>query len=85
MEVDAATGEIVSHHAVERPASGAKDFDALLQGLEEGRVRAEARFEQERASLRDRSRILEEKFEEARKKAEERGLEGPPDRPWDLD
>lgn len=83
--VDAATGEILSHRSPKRASAGGKDFDALLRELDEGRAEAEARFEQERASLADRSRLLEEKFEEARKKAEEKGLDGPPDRPWDFD
>ena len=85
MVVDAATGEILSHEGAGPRTEEGKDFDSLLRQLDAGKARAEARFEQERASLRDRSRLLEEKFEEARKKAEERGLEGPPDRPWDFD
>jgi hypothetical protein len=85
MVVDAATGDVVSHRAAHGAVTGGKDFDSMLRQLDEGKARAEERFEQERASLRDRSRLLDEKFEEARKKAEEKGLEGPPDRPWDFD
>ena len=83
--VDGETGEILSHRRpAAAPASG-KDFETLMRDLDEGRARAEARFEQERASLADRSRLLDEKFEEARKRAEKEGLDGPPDRPWDFD
>jgi len=83
--VDAATGGVVSHRGARPAPAGGKDFDALLKGLDEGRARAEAVFEQERSALADRSRLLDEKFEEARKRAEEEGLEGPPERPWDFD
>jgi hypothetical protein len=83
--VDAATGEVLSHRAPRRAPAAGKDFDALLEGLDEARARAEAVFERERSALADRSRLLEEKFEEARKRAEEEGLEGPPERPWDYE
>lgn len=83
--VDAATGEILSHRAPKRPPAGGKDFDSLLRGIDEERARAEARFEQEKAAMKDRSRLLEEKFDEALKRAEEEGDPGPPRRPFDLD
>lgn len=83
--IDAATGEVVSHEMPKRAPAGGKDFDSLLRGLDESRARAEAIFEQERAAHADRSRLLDEKFEEAKRRAEEEGLEGPPPRPWDLD
>jgi hypothetical protein len=83
--VDAATGEVVSHRAVKRPLAGGKDFDSLLRGLDEGKARAEALFEQEKAALKDRQRLLGEKFDEALKRADEDPDQGPPKRPFDLD
>lgn len=83
--VDAATGEVVSHRAAKRPLAGGKDFDSLLRGLDEGKARAEALFEQEKAAMKDRQRLLEEKFDEAVKRAEEDPDQGPPKRPFDLD
>jgi hypothetical protein len=83
--VDAATGEVISHRAPKRPPAGGKDFDSLLKGLDEERLRVEARFEQEKAAMKDRSRLLQEKFEAALERAEEEGDEAPPRRPFDLD
>ncbi len=39
----------------------------------------------EMAALKDRDRLLEEKFEEALKRAEEEPDDAPPPRPFDLD
>ena len=83
--VDAATGEVLSHRSKERPLAGGKDFDSLLRGLDEGKARAEALFEQEKAAMKDRQRLLDEKFAEAMKRAEEDPDQGPPKRPFDLD
>lgn len=85
LTVDAATGEVISHRVPNRPIAGGKDFDSLLRGIDEDRARAEARFEQEKAAMKDRGRLLAEKFDEALKRAEEEGDEAPPRRPFDLD
>ena len=85
LTVDAATGEVLSHRAPKRPPAGGKDFDSLLAGLDSDRARAEETFERARAAERDRDRLLEEKFREALKRAEEEPDEGPPRRPFDLD
>ena len=42
-------------------------------------------FEREVEAHRDRDRLLEERFEEALRKAEEDPDDGPPPRPFDLD
>jgi hypothetical protein len=85
LEIDAATGEVISHRAPKRPLAGGKDFDSLLRGLDEEKARAEAVFEQEKAAMKDRQRLLEEKFDAALKRAEEEEDTGPPRRPFDLD
>ena len=46
---------------------------------------AEDVFQREVAALKDRDRILEEKFREALKRAEEDPDQGRPARPFDLD
>ncbi|HEV8629384.1 MAG TPA: hypothetical protein VGV61_03635 [Thermoanaerobaculia bacterium] len=83
--VDAETGELLSHRAAKRPLAGGKDFDSLMRGLDEGKARAEALFEQEKAAMKDRQRLLDEKFEEALRRAEEEPADTPPPRPFDLD
>ena len=83
--VDAATGEVLSHRAPKQPLAGGKDFDSLMRGLDENKARAEAVFEQEKAAMKDRARLLDEKFAEALRRAEEDPDQGPPKRPFDLD
>ena len=83
--VDAATGEILSHRKAKQPLAGGKDFDSLLKGLEDDKNKAEDIFQREVAALKDRDRIMEEKFREAMKRAEEDPDQGPPQRPFDLD
>ena len=85
LTVDAATGEVLMHRKAKHPPAGGKDFDALLKGLDEDRARAEDVFAREVAAFKDRDRLLEEKFREAMKRAEEEPDEGPPPRPFDLD
>lgn len=83
--VDAATGELLSHRPAKRQPAGGKDFDSLLAGIDTDKNRAEEVFEREKAAMKDRERLLEEKFREAMKRAEEEPDEGPPKRPFDLD
>jgi len=83
--VDAATGEVISHRTPQRPLAGGKDFASLMRGLDESKARAEALFEQEKAAMKDRQRLLDEKFEEALRRAEEEPADTPPPRPFDLD
>jgi hypothetical protein len=83
--VDAGTGEVLSHRAPKRPPAGGKDFDSLLAGLDSDKQRAEALFERAQAAEKDRDRLLEEKFKEAVKRAEEEPDDEPPRRPFDFD
>jgi len=84
--VDAHTGEILSHRAPARaPADGAS-FDDLLAGIDDHKARAAEVFEREVTAFKDRDRLLEAKFEEALRRADEEGEDAaPPVRPWDLD
>lgn len=83
--VDAATGEVLSHRKPKQPLAGGKDLDSLLKGLDEDKAKAEDVFQREVAAMKDRDRLLEEKFREAMRRAEEEPDEGPPRRPFDLD
>ena len=83
--IDAATGAVLSHRKAKQPLAGGKDFDSLLKGLDEDKARAEDVFQREFAAHNDRDRILDEKFREAMRRAEEDPDQGPPPRPFDLD
>ena len=82
--VDAATGEILSHRAPKSAPGGGKTFDSLFAELDAQKASAEDRFEQEKSAHADRERLLEEKFNEALKRAEEEPDE-PFRRPFDFD
>ena len=83
--IDAATGEILHHRKPNLPPAGGKTFDSLMQGLEDDRSRAEEIFERERVAMKDRDRLLAERFEEAMKNAGDLDDVTPPRRPFDLD
>lgn len=82
--VDAATGEILSHRAPKAAPGGGKTFETLFADLDAQKASAEDRFEQEKSAHADRERLLEEKFNEALKRAEEEPDE-PIRRPFDFD
>ncbi len=83
--IDAATGEVLSHRRPKQLPAGGKDLDSLLRGLDEDKAKAEDLFQREVAAIKDRDRLMEEKFKEALRRAEEDPDSGPPRRPFDLD
>lgn len=83
--IDSATGEVLAHRPAKQPLAGGKDFDALLDDLDRDKAEAEEVFEREVAAMKDRDRLLEEKFQQALKRAEEEPDDGPYPRPIDLD
>ncbi len=83
--VEATTGEVLFHKKTKDAAAGGKDFDVLLEELKEEKSHAEEIFEREVEALKDQDRLLEERFEEALRQAEEDPEDGPPPRPFDLD
>lgn len=83
--VDRATGEIVASKLPERPLAGGHTLEGLMDEMEASRAAAEDRFTQEVAAQKDRERLLDEKFQEALKRAEEDPDDTPPKRPFDLD
>ena len=53
--------------------------------MKDPKSRADEIFEREKAAFADRERLMEEKFREALKRAEEDPSEGRPKRPFDRD
>jgi len=82
--VDVQTGEILSHRAPKAAPGGGKSLDSLFADLETSKAKAEDRFEREKAAFADRDRLLDEKFKEAMKRAEEEPDE-PIRKPFDYD
>jgi hypothetical protein len=83
--IDQDTGEVLFHKAAKAPAAGGKDFDALFADLDSSKARAGQVFDREVAAMKDRDRLLEEKFKEAMEKAKEAKDDELPPRPWELD
>lgn len=83
--IDVATGEVLFHKKPKGPPAGGKDFESLFAEMDSQRTRAEQLFEREQAAQKDRSRLLDEKFQEAMRRAEEDDDDSPPPRPFDLD
>jgi hypothetical protein len=83
--VDAVTGVVLAHRRAKQPPAGGRDFDALLEELDRDKIEAEEVFEREVAAMKDRDRLLEEKFKQALKRAKEEPDDVPPPRPFDLD
>ncbi len=82
--VDATTGEILTHRKAAAPAGGGKSFDALFADLAANQASAADRFDREQAAFADRERLLDEKFKEAMKRADEEP-DTPLVRPFDFD
>lgn len=85
LTIDAESGEVLFHRKPKEPPAQGKSFDDLFADLAVQRNRADEIFEREKAAFGDRDRLMEEKFREALKRAEEDPDKGPPKRPFDLD
>ena len=83
--VDVKTGEVLFHKKAKAAPAEGKNFDDLFADMEAKKGRADEIFERERGAMKDRDRLLEEKFKEALKRAEEDPDTGRPVRPFDLD
>ncbi len=81
LTIDAATGAILAHAEKAKPHSS---FEDLRGELEKQKTLREQLFAQEMSSQRDRSRILDEKFEEAKKRAGD-DIDKPFKNPLDFD
>ena len=67
MIIDSHTGALLSHEEKAKPLAS---FDEMVKGLDKQKQVREQIFAQELSSMKDRDRILEEKFQEAMKRAE---------------
>ena len=85
LTIDVESGTVLFHKPPPEPTGAEKDFDALLAGIDDSKNRAQDIFQREFSALKDRDRLMEEKFEEALRRAEEEPEDEPPVRPWDLD
>lgn len=79
--VDAQTGALISHEEKTKPLAS---FDEMVKGLDKQKQVREQIFAQELNSMKDRDRLLEEKFQEAMKRAEKE-RDKPYINPLDLD
>lgn len=81
LTIDAQTGVIISHEEKAKPLAS---FDEMVKGLDKQKQMREQIFAQELSSMKDRDRILEEKFQEAMKRAE-KDKDKPYRNPMDID
>ena len=81
LTIDGLTGAIISHEEKEKKLSS---FEDLKSDMNKRKELTEQLFAQERESQKDRQRILEEKFQEAVKKADTDSAE-PFKNPLDFD
>jgi hypothetical protein len=81
LTIDAQTGVIISHEEKAKPLAS---FDEMVKGLDKQKQMREQIFAQELSSMKDRDRILEEKFQEAMKRAD-KDKDKPYRNPLDID
>jgi len=81
LSIDSQTGALMSHQEKSKPLAS---FDEMVKGLDKQKQQREQIFAQELNSMKDRDRILEEKFQEAMKRAE-KDKDKPYVNPLDLD
>jgi DNA-binding ferritin-like protein len=79
--IDAETGAILSHEEKKKPLAS---FEELAKARDQQKQTREQIFKQELGSLKDRERLLEEKFREAMKRAEHE-KDKPYKNPLDMD
>jgi len=79
--IDSLSGEVLLHKAKETKSN--TSLEAMVSNLETQKSEAARRFEKQLESQKDRSRILEERFKEAMKRAEQ--SDKPHINPMDLD
>jgi ribosome-associated translation inhibitor RaiA len=81
--VDAQTGVIISHEEKAKPLAS---FEEMAKEMERQKKLREQVFSQELGSVKDRERLLEEKFKEAMKRAEkDKDKDAPYRNPLDYD
>ena len=81
LAIDAQTGALIAHEEKTKPLAS---FDEMVKGLDKQKQVREQIFAQELSSMKDRDRILEEKFQEAKRRAE-KDRDKPFINPMDID
>jgi hypothetical protein len=81
LTIDSQTGALLAHEEKAKPLAS---FDEMVKGLDKQKQMREQIFAQELSSHKDRDRILEEKFQEAMKRAD-KDKDKPYRNPLDLD
>jgi len=81
LTIDAQTGALLAHEEKAKPVAS---FDEMVKGLDKQKQMREQIFAQELSSMKDRDRILEEKFQEAMKRAD-KDKDKPYRNPLDID
>ncbi|HET6891537.1 MAG TPA: hypothetical protein VFH31_10575 [Pyrinomonadaceae bacterium] len=81
LSIDAQTGSLIAHQEKAKPLAS---FDEMVKGLDKQKETRNQIFAQELSSMKDRDRILEEKFQEAMKRAD-KDKDKPYRNPLDLD
>ena len=81
LTIDTQTGAMISHEEKARPVAS---FDDMVKGLDKQKQVREQIFTQELSSMKDRERILQEKFQEAMKRAD-KDKDKPYRNPLDID
>ncbi|HVF50534.1 MAG TPA: hypothetical protein VNA19_10635 [Pyrinomonadaceae bacterium] len=81
LSIDAKTGAIISHQEKAKPLAS---FEEMAKDMERQKQTREQVFAQELGSLKDRERLLEEKFREALKRAD-KDKDTPYRNPLDID
>src|SRR5262249_52380264 len=79
--VDSQTGALLSHEEKTKPLAS---FDEMVKGLNKQKQVREQIFAQELSKMKDRDRILKEKFQEEMKRAEKK-KDKPYFNPLDID
>ena len=67
LNIDAQTGALLSHEEKQKPLAS---FEDMAKNLDKAKQTREQIFAQEMSSMKDRERLLDEKFKEAMKRAE---------------
>jgi hypothetical protein len=67
LNIDADTGALLSHEEKHKPLGS---FEDMVKDLDKQKLTREQIFAQEMSSMKDRERLLAEKFKEAMKRAE---------------
>jgi len=81
LTIDSHTGALITHDEKQKPLAS---FDEMVKGLDKQKQVREQIFAQELKSMKDRDRILEEKFQAAIKRAD-KDKDKPYRNPLDLD